>query len=131
MARQEDLIYTSISAGQSTTDPITVSFNTGNIYEEFGESRLQIIYYQNNTPYTQYSYIINSTTTGVQSYSIEDTNEYFIQLVSPSGNLLYSAKVTKNEPFNAATIIAIVVSVVVVLVVIILIIILRKRISVK
>ena len=131
VARQEDLIYTSINAGQSTTDPITVSFNTGNIYEEFGESRLQIIYYQNNTPYTQYSYNINSTTTGVQSYSIEDTNEYFIQLVSPSGNLLYSAKVTKNEPFNAATIIAIVVSVVVVLVVIILIIILRKRISVK
>ena len=128
---RENLIYTSINAGESTTSPITVQFNAENIYDEFGESTLQIIYYNDNSVQTEYSYSVNALSTGVQSYTIEDTNEYFIQLVSPSGNLLYSAKVTKNEPFNAATIIAIVVSVLVVLVVIILIIVLRKRISVK
>lgn len=128
---RENLINTSINAGEATTDPITVQFNAGNIYEEFGESVLQIIYYQDNAQHTEYSYNINADSTELQTYTIERTNEYFIQLVSPSGNLLYSAKVTKNEPFNAATIIAIVVSVVVLLIVIILIIVLRKRISVK
>ncbi len=128
---RENLIYTSIDIGDETTDPIIVSFNAGNIYEEFGETTLQIIYYQNNEQRTEYSYSIDSTTTDVESYTLESAHEYFIQLVSPSGNLLYSAKVTKNEPFNAATIIAIVVSIIVLLVVIILVILLRKRITVK
>lgn len=127
-----DLIYSSIPAGEETTAPITITFNASNIYNEFGESTLRVIYYDDEgLTYTDYSYKINAETTDVQSYTIDKTNVYFVQLVSPSGNLLYSFKITKNEPFNAATIIAIVVSVLVVIVVIILIIKLRKRIAVK
>ena len=127
-----DLIYSSIPAGEETTTPITITFNASNIYNEFGESTLRVIYYDDEgLTYTDYSYKINAETTDVQSYTIDKTNVYFVQLVSPSGNLLYSFKITKNEPFNAATIIAIVVSVLVVIVVIILIIKLRKRIAVK
>ena len=126
-----NLIYTSINAGEATTDPITVTFNAANIYNEFGESTLRVIYYNNNTMYTDYTYNITAETQDVQTYTIDNTNVYFVQLVSPSGNLLYSIKLTKNEPFNAATIIAIVVAVLVVIIVIILIIKLRKRIAVK
>lgn len=126
-----NLITTSIGIGEATTDPITVQFNAQNVYEEFGETKLQIVYYDNNNLMTEHYWNVNEKLTGIQSYTIDTANDYYIQIVAPSGNLLYSGKITKNEPFNAATIIAIVVSVVVVLVVIILVILLRKRISVK
>ena len=128
---KENLIYTSINAGESTTSPIVVQFNAGNVYEEYGESTLRVIYYQDDEAYVEYSYAINANSTGLQSHTIERTNSYFVQIVTSNGDLRYSIKVTKNEPFNAATIIAIVVSAIVLLVVIILIIVLRKRISVK
>ena len=48
-----------------------------------------------------------------------------------SGNLLFSHKVTLNEPMNAWTVIAIIAGVVVVVLVVFIIIKLRKRIGVK
>ncbi len=129
----ENLIASSIPAGSGSTDPITITFNPSNIYDEYGESTLQIVYYNNNGELTtQYSFDVNETTTnsGVQTYTLDRTNTYLVQIVSSRG-LMYSFKVVKEEPFNASTIIAIVVSVVVLVVVIILIIKLRKRIKVK
>lgn len=130
----DDLIASSIPAGSSTTSPITITFNPTNVYDEFGESTLRVVYYNySGVLTTEYSFNINETTTssGVQTHTMDRTNTYFVQIVSPSGNLLYSFKVVKDEPFNASTIIAIVVAVVVLVVVIILIIKLRKRIKVK
>ena len=127
-----DLIFSNVSAGSTTKSTINLTFNTTNVYNEFGNSFLQVVYYNDNgAKIIDYSYEINANSTGVQTYSITDANTYFIQLVSPSGILLYSYKVIKEDPFNAATIIAIVVSIVVVIGVIILVILLRKRIKVK
>ena len=127
-----DLIFSNVSAGSTTKSTINLTFNTTNVYNEFGYSFLQAVYYNDiGAKIIDYSYEINANSTGVQTYSITDANTYFIQLVSPSGILLYSYKVIKEDPFNAATIIAIVVSIVVVIGVIILVILLRKRIKVK
>lgn len=127
-----DLIFSNVSAGSTTKSTINLTFNTTNVYNEFGNSLLQVVYYNDNgAKIIDYSYEINANSTGVQTYNITDANTYFVQLVSPSGILLYSYKVIKEDPFNAATIIAIVVSIVVVIGVIILVILLRKRIKVK
>lgn len=127
-----NLIYASIEEGASTSNAITVSFNASNVYNEFGESTFRIVSYNTNGSYnTHYMYSVDETSTGVISTSITNTNTYFLQLVSPSGNLLYSYKVIKTEPLNAAAIIAIIISVIVVIGVIILIIKLRKKIAIK
>ena len=127
-----DLIFSNISAGSTTKSTINLTFNTTNVYNEFGNTTFQVVHYNDNgVQFVDYSYNINADSTGVQTYSITSANTYFVQLVSPSGILLYSYKVTKEDPFNAATIIAIVVSVVVVIGVVILVVLLRKRIKVK
>ena len=121
----------SLAEGQSTTKNITVRFNQANIYREMGECRFVIVKYENNNFSTTYSLNINAQSTGEQTATINIQGTYYIQILSPSGNLLFSYKVIKNEPLNTAAIIAIVISVLVVIAVIIIVIKLRKRISVK
>lgn len=121
----------SISEGGETTSPISVAFNRTNIYKEMGECTLRVVRYENGRFYYYYNTEINSTTTGETSTRITDAGTYFVQILSPSGNLLYSYKVIKNEPLNAAAIIAIVISVIVFIAVVIIVVKLRKRISVK
>ena len=128
----DDLIFSNISPGATTKSTINLTFNTTNVYNEFGNSFLQVVHYTDNgARVVDYSFEIDAESTGVQTYNITDANTYFVQLVSPSNILLYSYKVTKEDPFNAATIIAIVVSIVVVIGVAIIVILLRKRIKVK
>ena len=121
----------SISEGSKTTSPISVAFNSSNIYKEMGECTLRIVRYENGRFYQYYSKYIDNTSTGESGTEIKISGTYYVQLLSPSGNLLYSYKVTKNEPLNAAAIIAIVISVIVFIAIVFIVIKLRKRISVK
>lgn len=129
-------IRISVAEGAGTTEKVDVVFNQENIYQEMGECVVRIIKYADDSASTArviYSTEINAESTGEGSATIDrdDKGSFYVQIVSPSGNLLFSYKVVKNEPMNPATIIAIVISVVVALVVIFLIFKLRKRISVK
>ena len=125
-------IRISLAEGASTTKEIVIEFNQTNIYKELGECRLRIVPVNGDKIGAEYySQDITAQTLGDSSTSITATGTFFIQIVSPSGNLLYSYKVTKKEPLNAAAIIAIVISAVVVIALIVIIIKLRKRISVK
>lgn len=126
--------------GSSTTDNITIALNTQNIYEQLGRVTLVVVRFNNNNQqYIYYQSEISSTSNGVLNTSIDDTGTYLIQIYSgriengslSGNNLIFSYKVIRNEPFNAATIIIIVVSVIVAVAIIFLIIKLRKRISVK
>ena len=131
-ASTENLIFSNTSEGATTKSTITLTFNTANVYSEFGASSVQVVHYTDaGNRVVDYSYEINAQSTGVQTHSINEANTYFIQLVSPRGIVLYSYKVIKEDPFNAATIIAIVVSIVVVIGVVVIVILLRKRIKVK
>ena len=125
-------IRISLAEGASTTKEIVIEFNQTNIYKELGECKLRIVPVNGDKIGAEYySQDITAETLGDSSTSITATGTFFIQIVSPSGNLLYSYKVTKKEPLNAAAIIAIVISAVVVIALIVIIIKLRKRISVK
>ncbi len=121
----------SLAEGESTTGTITINYNLTNLFLEMGESTLRVLRLADNGYAIHSSVDINSTTTGEGSLSISSTGTYFIQLLSPSGNLLFTYKVVRNEPLNTAAIIAIVVAAVVLVAVIFIIIKLRKRISVK
>ena len=121
----------SIAEGSSTTDPITITFNRANIYSEMGEITVRILRSSGNSNTLYYTLDITDATDQTVSTQITNSGTYYIQILSPSGNLLYSYRVVKNEPLNAATIIAIVIATLVVVAVIIIIIKLRKRIRVK
>lgn len=130
-------IKISLKEGASTTGSINFSFNTANVYSEMGSCYVRVVYYEDETPiiYTsngeQYLFGINAESTGEITRDITRTNTYYIQIVTEGENLLYSYKVVRNEPMNAATIIIIVVSVVAAIAIGFIIFKLRKRISVK
>ena len=125
----------SLPEGQETTSTINVTFNQANVYEEMGKCTIRIVSYNDLDQMVIYRnnvYNIDETSTGQISADITDRGTYYIQIVTNNGeNVLFSYKVVKNNPMNAASIIAIVISVLVAIVVIIIIVKLRKRIAVK
>ena len=123
-------IEVSVSEGTETSKAISVTFNSANMYQQLGECVVRIIQYDGGT---LYSLNINEASTSQVTTSIPSLAEgtFFVQIVSPSGNLLYSYKVVKTEPMNAATIILIIAGTILAVVIIFLIIKLRKRIAVK
>ena len=125
----------SLPEGQETTSAINVTFNQANVYEEMGKCTIRIVSYNDLDQMVIYRnnvYNIDETSTGQISADITDRGTYYIQIVTNNGeNVLFSYKVVKNNPMNAASIIAIVISVLVAIVVIIIIVKLRKRIAVK
>ncbi|MBP3619423.1 MAG: hypothetical protein J6J24_02050 [Clostridia bacterium] len=124
-------IKVSLGEGQTTTSTINVSYNLSNIYREMGECNFRIIKYVEDRISTVYSKDIVGTSSGEELQAIEEAGTYYIQILSPSGNLLYSYKVIKQNPLNAAAIIAIAISALVLVAAIILVVKLRKKISVK
>lgn len=128
-------ISISIAEGKATTNKVDISFNRTNIYQEMGECTVRIISYTTDGKYrgVYYSTKIDATTQDQVTTSIEarTSGSYFVQIVAPSGNLLYSYRVEKQEPMNAASIIIIVAAVVLVIVIGIIVFRLRKKISVK
>lgn len=136
-------IRISTAEGNSTTGNITVVYDRANLYAELGNSTIKIVRRLDNGNFVNYvnnsvvtSEIITSESTGEGTLTISgngttDRGTFFVQIESPSGNLLFSYKVVRTTPMNAATIIAIVIASVVLVVVVFLIFKLRKKISVK
>ena len=128
-------IKVSIAQGGSTTKAISVVYNSANIYQEMGECTIQIVRYNKDGSYSGVAFrrYIDETTTDKVTTSIDKSEYgiYYVQLLSPGGTMLYSYKVVKQEPMNAASIIAIVISVLVFVAIVVIVYRLRKRISVK
>ena len=119
-------ISVSVAENTSTTSPITISFNTQNLYNAVGDSYLVV----GNQRYdfneeTLADYPANATIT------ISNSGTYYIQLFTESGTLLYSYRVVKNDPLNTWAIIAIVLGVVAAVTIVIITLKLRKRMKVK
>jgi len=124
-------IRISLAEGKSTTSNIDVAFNPQNVYNELGECTIRILQTVDDKSNIYYTLDINSQSSGEVSTMISATGVFYVQALSPSGTLLFSYKVTKDEPLNAASIIAIVVSAIAVVIIGFIIFKLRKRISVK
>ncbi len=125
----------SVSEGKGTTKAVNIRFNQTNIFAEMGECTVRVLKYNDKGQFreTYYTAAITSQTNGESTINIKGSEEgiFYFQIVSPSGNLLYSYKIVKNEPMNPATIVIIVAACVLAIVILVIIIKLRKRISVK
>lgn len=125
----------SVEEGKGTTKQVDIAFNQANIFAEMGECTVRILKYNENGEFVQtyYTTQITGESQGQSTVNIQGTDSgiFYMQIVSPSGNLLYSYKIVKNEPMNTASIIIIVVAVLLAIIIVIIIVKLRKRISVK
>ncbi|MDE6583331.1 MAG: hypothetical protein K2K31_01610, partial [Clostridia bacterium] len=120
-------IIVSHENGSSTTDDITIALNTQNVYEQLGRVTLVVVRINSNgNQAIYYQREISAASQGVLNATIDDTGTYLIQIYSgriengtlSGNNLVFSYKVIRNEPFNAATIIIIVVAVIAAIVII-------------
>ena len=118
----------SLKAGESTKNGFTISFNPGIIYEQVGDS---FIYINDRLVAT----INESSNFGIQSVSTTfkeyGAGDYYVQLMSASGNPITSFKVEIKEPLNTWAIVIIVVVVLVVGTVITVIIVLRRKMRIR
>lgn len=125
----------SVEEGKGTTKQVDIVFNQANIFAEMGECVVRVLKYTEDGEFTNTYYTTNITSQsqGQATINIDRTDSgiFYMQIVSPSGNLLYSYKIVKNEPMNTASIIIIVVAVILALVIVLIIVKLRKKISVK
>ena len=119
-------IHVSVNEGTATTNVIQVYFNPQALYTAVGDCYLQI----GSAKYEYTSENIQSAGEGT-TLNITNPGTYFIQVYTQSGHLLYSFKVTKNEPLNSFAIIAIVLGVVALGAIIFITVKLRKRQKVK
>lgn len=120
-------IAVDLEEGGSTTNPIKVTYNLRNMYETVGDCIIRIP--------GQSPIIVNADTLaqGQETITTDITvvGTHYVQVYTMSGNLLFSYKVTRNEPLNVWAIIAIVIGVILVGVIIFITIKLRKRLKVK
>ena len=121
-------IECSLASGESTTDGFTIRYNPGIIYEQVGDSLLYI------NDMLIMTIDENSPTELRQTEITEENNgagDYYIRLISSSGNVILSFKVEIKEPLNVWAIVIIVVVSVVVIAVITIIIVLRTRMRIR
>ena len=118
-------ISVSINEGGATEGDVTVTFNAKNVYEAVGECYVVV---------GKDTYYVNELTTETINLILGDNESngvHYIQVFSMSGNLLFSHKVSLNEPMNAWTVIAIIAGAIAVVLIVFIIVKLRKRMGVK
>ena len=130
------IILSNPDYGETTKGKITLTYNPSLIYQQIGKSYLRIYTFNSDTNRFNMlgEYLIDSDSlanTELQTTELTQTNEYFIQLVTDSGNVVTSFRVNRAEPLNTLSIIIIVVVSVVVVVLIIIFIKLRTKMRVK
>ncbi len=126
-------IKISLGQGETTTGNITITYNVANMWNTMGECTVRVVTYSGSTIGVVYSHTITKdNNTGEGRYVLSREGTFFVQVVTGENNdPMFSYKITKKAPMNAATIIAIVLSSIAFVVIVFLIFKLRKRISVK
>ncbi|MDR0850640.1 MAG: hypothetical protein LBN07_04155 [Christensenellaceae bacterium] len=129
------IITTDPQSGEATKGTITISYNSAAIYNQIGKAYIKILTYDsNNKTFNEFRIeeINEETLTNIiTTISINRTGEYYVQLVSDSGNILSSFKVTRLEPLNTIAIIVIVLGCLAAVALTIVIIKLRTRMKVR
>ena len=122
--------------GETTKGTITLSFNAAYIYQQIGKSSLKVFTFNSDTNrFNEVDrYEINEESLkleGIQTFKISETNSYYFQLVTDSGNIITSFRINRAEPLNALSIIIIVIASITVVVLIILFIKMRTKMKVR
>ena len=122
-------IQVSEQEGVSTTNDITVSLNTINLFEMVGDCTVMINGRELVVLNKEFFEVENFETN--ISETLTETSPYYIQVYTDNGKLIYSYKVEIVDPLNTITIILIVVGCVVVAVGVLLFFLLRKKLRIK
>ena len=120
-------IVVSVEQGTETKDTITVQFNVYNLYDEVGDCYVKI---GNLEPIIVEGDSL-ATMDELQNIEITTRGDYFIQVYTKSGNLVYSYRVIKKDPLNTVTIVLICVGAAVLVALIIVFVKLRKRVKIR
>ena len=120
-------IVVSVEQGTETKDVITVQFNVYNLYDEVGDCYVKI----GNMDAIVVEGATLSSMEELQNIEITSRGDYFIQVYTKSGNLVYSYRVIKKDPLNTVTIILICVGVAVLIALTIVFVKLRKRVKIR
>ncbi len=115
--------------GTKTTDSITITFLASNILSEAGDCILKIT--GEKDLYITKEALESGNLTELNEITLTATREYYIEVTTLSGQLLYSSYINKVEPLNAVSIIVISVSSVVLVAGVVLFILLRKKMKIK
>jgi len=113
--------------GSSSTKNFTVSVNTASVYERIGECHIMINGVIKLTIDESNKDNVDPTTIK----PITQQGDYIVQLVSASGTVLQSYRMTILEPLNIAAIVLISIAVIVVIVLTIVFIVMRKKVRVR
>ena len=113
--------------GSSSTASFYLTVNTANIYEKIGKCYIIVNSEKVLAINEENAELIEPTTIG----KFTKQGDYVIQLVSESGNILQSHRITIQEPMNTATIILIVIASIVAVVLIITFIFMRNKVKVR
>ena len=120
-------IVVSVEQGTETKDKITVQFNVYNLYDEVGDCYVKI---DNMDPIVVEGGNL-AAMDELQNIEITTRGDYFIQVYTKSGNLVYSYRVIKKDPLNTVTIVLICVGAAVLVALIIVFVKLRKRVKIR
>ncbi len=119
----------SVANGSTTKDEIVVMFNTKNMISQAGECILKITGFKDF--YITQERLDAGEIQEIYSVPITKEGEYYVEVTTLSGQLLYSSFVVKQAPLNTVSIIIIVVVSVVVIVGVVLFILLRRRMKIR
>lgn len=122
-------INISLEEGKSTTKEIVVTFNAYNLYQEVGECIVKISGKEDLV--FDDAYFKNGAYQELYEIELTAARDYFIQILTPSERLLFTYKVTRNQPLNTVAIILIVVSSIVVVAGVVIFVLLRKRMKIR
>ncbi len=122
--------------GETTKGEIILTYNPSLIYQQVGKSYIKIYTFNKDTNnfnlYAKYDITSDALASNeVKTATLTQTNDYYIQVETDSGNVITSFRVNRAEPLNALSIIVIVVGSIVAVVLIILFIKLRTKMKVK
>ena len=130
----EPTLSSNVAYGETTTSEIIISYNPSYIYSQLGVCYINVLIYNEDSE-TFYQYgrfrIDETTTETLSSFNLTQSNSYFIQVETESGNIVSSFRVNKTDPLNTFAIIIIVIAVVATIVLIIVVIKLRTRMRVR
>lgn len=122
-------ITLSHESGTSTTDDITITFLVTNMLNQAGECIVKITG-EDDIVITQEA-LDNGDLADLNEIVLTKSREYFIEVTTLSGQLLYSSYINKTEPLNTVSIIIIVVVSIVVIASTVIFILMRKRMKIK
>ena len=128
LTNQTAKIPCTLEKGETTKKSFTIYFNPAILYEQVGDAYVyvndEIVAYINENS-------VNDEVRIKYSFKANGDGDYYIKLVTSSGVILDSYKLTIKEPLNAGAIIIIIVVVAVVATVVTTIILLRRKMRIR